>query len=128
MLSRRLVVLCALGALLVFLGAYHPDVRARLAPSLPSFFAQDRRATLDVFSDIYVVSLPVRTDRHATMSRLRDALDLRWTYIDALSSRDPLVRRIESCVNSLRNQTDPGTIQWPSGAELADFVLRALEV
>ena len=130
MISRRVAGLCTLGFFLILLGTYHPAVRVHL-PSLSESLAQDDRdATLGVFSDIYVVSLPTRTDRRASMEQIRQTLGLRWTYLDALPSQDPLVDHIGTCVRSLRDQTAPGTIQWPSEGELErlnldrDFRLR----
>jgi len=63
--------------------------------------------SLDVFSNIYVISLPRRTDRRLQMDRLRDALHLNWTYRDAYEANASVVTTILRQVHVLRNQLMP---------------------
>ncbi|OSD05740.1 hypothetical protein PYCCODRAFT_1432275 [Trametes coccinea BRFM310] len=68
---------------------------------------------LGVFSEILVVSRPSRLDRRATMERLRLALGVPWTYIDAVSYDDAIIRSIASCVTSIRAHTRSRRFRWP---------------
>ena len=63
--------------------------------------------SLDVSSKIYVISLPRRTDRRFQMDRLKDALDLTWTYKDACEANTPPVTSILRQVHVLRSQWMP---------------------
>ncbi|KAI0327281.1 hypothetical protein GY45DRAFT_1257247 [Cubamyces sp. BRFM 1775] len=69
---------------------------------------------LGVFSDILVVSRPSRVDRRATMERLRLALGVSWTYIDAVSYDAPVVTTIIDCIKLLRSMTQNESFEWPS--------------
>ncbi|KAI0932789.1 hypothetical protein AcV5_010478 [Taiwanofungus camphoratus] len=62
--------------------------------------------TLGIASDIYVISLPHRTDRRATMERLRQALGLQWIYVNAIHHNDEIVRNIMAQVRRLRGEYD----------------------
>ena len=62
--------------------------------------------SLDV-SKIYVISLPRRTDRRFQMGRLKDALNLNWTYKDACEANTPLVTGILRQVHVLRSEWMP---------------------
>lgn len=70
----------------------------------------------------YVVSLPTREDRRESMEKLRSALSLRWTYVDAIPSDDTIIGTIISnLVSFRRSQTELSsryndTLQfaWPS--------------
>ncbi|KAI0651379.1 hypothetical protein C8Q79DRAFT_932983 [Trametes meyenii] len=66
-----------------------------------------------VFSGILVVSRPGRFDRRATMERLRLALGVPWTYVDAASYDDPVVKSIMDCVISVRRSSHSSTFRWP---------------
>ncbi|KAJ3016490.1 hypothetical protein NUW54_g800 [Trametes sanguinea] len=68
---------------------------------------------LGVFSEILVVSRPSRLDRRATMERLRLALGVPWTYVDAVSYDDPIIGSIISCVSSIRASTRSRRFRWP---------------
>jgi len=56
-------------------------------------------------ANIYVISLPMRTDRRAQMESLRVALGLRWTYVDATDAEDEVVPRILNRVKMQRNHS-----------------------
>lgn len=75
--------------------------------------------TLGIASNIYVIHLPHRTDRRENMERLRKALDLQWTYIDAVSSTSTTVRRIMDEVRHIRGTQEHG-ISTLSGATFID--------
>lgn len=72
-----------------------------------------RTHSLGFASQIYVISLPERKDRHEQMERLRTALNLSWTVIDATPFANPLIYRILDWVVYQREQTplggDPST-------------------
>jgi GR25 family glycosyltransferase involved in LPS biosynthesis len=59
------------------------------------------------FSHIYVVSLPTRADRRLTMSRLADALNLKFTFIDAVLKDSHLVQWIGERVAEVRELKRP---------------------
>ena len=63
--------------------------------------------SLDVVSRIYVISLPRRIDRRLQMDRLRDALQLNWTYTDACEANASVVTTILHQVHVLRSQLMP---------------------
>ncbi|KAH9891173.1 hypothetical protein C8Q73DRAFT_651289 [Cubamyces lactineus] len=69
---------------------------------------------LGVFHDVFVVSRPSRLDRRATMERLRLALGVSWTYLDAVSYDAQVVSAIIDCVTLLRSTTRAETFEWPS--------------
>jgi hypothetical protein len=72
-------------------------------PHPPAF----SNSSLDVVSKIYVISLPRRTDRRLQMDRLRDALHLNWTYMDACEANASVVTTILRQVHVLRSQLMP---------------------
>ncbi|KAH9947372.1 hypothetical protein B0H21DRAFT_692117 [Amylocystis lapponica] len=75
-----------------------------------------RHDTLGIASEIYVVSLPNRADRRATMERLRLALGLRWTYVSATRFDNPVVTNI---MNHVRAGTaQDGRFTWPDDIDL----------
>ncbi|KAF8550963.1 hypothetical protein OG21DRAFT_1478333 [Imleria badia] len=59
---------------------------------------------LGVASHIYLISLPQRQDRREQMERLRVALNLSWTIIDATPSTNPLIYRLLDWVVYHREQ------------------------
>ncbi|OSX67952.1 hypothetical protein POSPLADRAFT_1043129 [Postia placenta MAD-698-R-SB12] len=83
---------------------------------------------LGVASNIYVVSLPHRTDRRAAMERLKQALELDWTYVDAVPSGDPSIVDVLERVR--RTRFPPGELQddlpqqfaWPDILEIDALV------
>jgi GR25 family glycosyltransferase involved in LPS biosynthesis len=78
-----------------------------------------RAHTLEVASKIFVISLPHRNDRRQKMEILRKALNLRWTYVDAIESSDERVDLIIDRVREQRhdhgNRTDDllAPFRWP---------------
>ncbi|KAG6817298.1 hypothetical protein H0H87_010640 [Tephrocybe sp. NHM501043] len=70
----------------------------------------NRIHTLRIASKIYVLSLPDRTDRRQDMEFCRGTLGLRWTYIDAIDSRNAIVERI---INSVRLIRDTRALNSP---------------
>ncbi|KAL6298169.1 hypothetical protein BKA93DRAFT_744693 [Sparassis latifolia] len=90
--------------------------------------------TLGVASSIYVVSLPRRTDRRATMERLRQALSLTWTYIDAVQPDDLGVINIMNHVRTFRERSqrrhdspgsdlvDSGRFDWINDSDFDSLV------
>ena len=81
--------------------------------------------SLDVSSKIYVISLPRRTDRRFQMDRLKDALNLSWTYKDACEANTPLVTSILRQVHVLRSQwmpePQPGDGHMPPDSKVYPF-------
>ena len=81
--------------------------------------------SLDVSSKIYVISLPRRTDRRFQMDRLKDALNLNWTYKDACEANTPLVTSILRQVHVLRSQwmpqPQPGDKHMPPDSMVSPF-------
>jgi len=72
--------------------------------------------TLGIASRVYVISLPRRADRRKGMEALREALSLRWTYVDAFDSTDEVVARIYDCVRMERDLTNYGTDKGTNGS------------
>ncbi|KAF9473873.1 hypothetical protein BDN70DRAFT_843041, partial [Pholiota conissans] len=61
-------------------------------------------------SDIYVISLPSRQDRRRDMERLRVALGLEWSFVDAYSAESRLVLGIMDWVMAIRARLPSGRI------------------
>ena len=83
---------------------------------------KDRFKTLGIASDIFVLSLPRRTDRHKEMEVLRVALDLQWTFVDAVESHTAVIESIMAQMRSLRaakasTSTDRGIFRWPQNID-----------
>ncbi|KAM5534390.1 hypothetical protein V8D89_011983, partial [Ganoderma adspersum] len=68
---------------------------------------------LGVFSQIFVISRAIRLDRRATMERLRSALALDWTYVDAISPEDTIIAGVSERVRLLRQQNNASVFEWP---------------
>ncbi|KAI0757477.1 hypothetical protein C8Q80DRAFT_1133858 [Daedaleopsis nitida] len=81
-----------------------------------------KNASLDMFSHIFVVSRPTRLDRRSTMEQLRATLDLEWTFVDAMSSEDPIVKKLQNCVRLNRKHTPGRQFHWPSDAEFGSVL------
>ena len=62
--------------------------------------------TLGVMSEIYVVSLPQRTERRQEMERLRKYLGLRWAYFPATSNDSSVIHAIMQRVKMLREECE----------------------
>lgn len=77
----------------------------------------NRSKTLGIASHIFVVSLPRRTDRRKEMEILRTALDLRWTYVEAIESRSMVIRKIMARTRMIRE----GSIARVSADKINDF-------
>ncbi|KAI0761624.1 hypothetical protein BD413DRAFT_720873 [Trametes elegans] len=73
---------------------------------------------LGIFSQVLVVSRPSRHDRRATMERLRLALGLQWTYVDAISHDEAIIDNISRCIRSIRVGSATSDFLWPATAEL----------
>ncbi|KAF8907711.1 hypothetical protein CPB84DRAFT_1822468 [Gymnopilus junonius] len=58
---------------------------------------------LDFIEQIYVLSLPERRSRREAMEKLRLALGLNWSYVDAFPADVPLVERIMNLVSFVRD-------------------------
>ncbi|PCH33188.1 hypothetical protein WOLCODRAFT_93084 [Wolfiporia cocos MD-104 SS10] len=74
---------------------------------------------LGVAAEIYVVSLPHRMDRRAKMEQLRKMLSLRWSYIDAVQSHDPVV---DGILHQVRNLREDDTLIITSSDDQKEFV------
>ncbi|KAH9850609.1 hypothetical protein C2E23DRAFT_834642 [Lenzites betulinus] len=68
---------------------------------------------LGLFSQVLVVSRPGRFDRRATMERLRLALGVPFTYVDAISHDEPVIETIMGCVQLIRDNSQSRVFQWP---------------
>ncbi len=68
---------------------------------------------LGVFSRIFVISRATRLDRRATMEQLRQALALKWTYVDAISPEDTIIAGVSERVRLLRRQNSASFFEWP---------------
>jgi hypothetical protein len=79
--------------------------------------------SLGVISEIYVISLPRRTDRRVQMDLLKDALRLDWTYIGACEANASAVTTILRQVHVLRHQLvslrmpEISAFDWPRDME-----------
>ncbi|KAJ3536590.1 hypothetical protein NM688_g6816 [Phlebia brevispora] len=76
--------------------------------------------SLDIFANTYVISLPHRTDRRISMERLRQAISVNWTYVDAVSAENPEIHWLMECIRSMRgdatvssNLTYAEEFAWP---------------
>ncbi|KAF9490281.1 hypothetical protein BDN71DRAFT_200392 [Pleurotus eryngii] len=70
--------------------------------------------TLRIAAQLFVISLPRRTDRREQMDFLRGSLGLHWTYIDALDAEDPLVDALLDRVRRSRLiNSNSSVLQWP---------------
>ncbi|KAI0367455.1 hypothetical protein BV20DRAFT_930818, partial [Pilatotrama ljubarskyi] len=78
-----------------------------------------------IFSEVLVVSRPSRLDRRATMERLRLALGVLWTYVDAISYDEPGIQALMDCVRSVRRRTRSRSFRLPPESEL-ELLLRGL--
>jgi hypothetical protein len=76
-----------------------------------------RTHSLGFASQIYVISLPERQDRREPMERLRSALNLSWTIIDATPFTNPLIYRIFDWVVYQREQSPLGGGDPSTGIE-----------
>jgi len=59
------------------------------------------------FSNIYVLSLPRRSDRRLRMSKIANALGLRFTFVDATHKESPLIGWIAERVREVRDRKRP---------------------
>lgn len=79
----------------------------------------DANALTDNFlSQVYLISLPRRTDRRLGMERVRQVIGFNWTYVDAMAANDPIVNRIiaRTTINravQLKNLTHEEEFAWP---------------
>ncbi|KAI0825296.1 hypothetical protein BC628DRAFT_1374472 [Trametes gibbosa] len=73
---------------------------------------------LGIFSEVLVVSRPSRMDRRATMERLRLALNVPFTYVDATSHDDPVIGKIIHCVQLVRQKSLSRIFHWPPNLAL----------
>jgi hypothetical protein len=78
------------------------------------------KPSLDMFSEIYVISLPSRNDRRASMELIRQVVpQLSWSYFDATPADDPRIVQIMAHIRYTREQysssTSPPTetFSWP---------------
>ena len=86
---------------------------------------QNRSKTLDIASQIFVLSLPRRADRRVQMEILRASLDIRWTYVDAVQSTSAVVENIMARIKMLRRgstliasgRTDTNAFRWPQNID-----------
>ena len=86
------------------------------SPSLISQTSRCSDATMGLFNKIIVVSLPWRMDRREDMERLRHALRLEWTFVDATPFNDS---RVQPILDEVRRRRQIYTAQnlshfdWP---------------
>ena len=89
-------------------------------------------STLGVMSEIYVVSLPQRTERRKDMERLRKHLGLRWTYFPAISNDSTVIHAIMQRVKMLREECERnGTscnFSWPGDLNACAFSMKPLNL
>ena len=111
--TRTILIATVLAAICVL--TFLEYARREGTPSLRRFnallrrpYASSRRATLGVFSAIYVVSLPRRMDRRKEMEVLRKALALEWTYVNATDSTSDAVRNV---LAQVRTHREHGSLQ-----------------
>ncbi|OBZ77070.1 hypothetical protein A0H81_03175 [Grifola frondosa] len=76
-----------------------------------SYPNQVEDAALGIASQLFVISLPDRTERRKSMDILQDTLGLRWTYVDAVQSHETLVEKIMSCAPTV----GPGDVSIYTG-------------
>ncbi|KAG6854201.1 hypothetical protein C0991_009514 [Blastosporella zonata] len=75
---------------------------------------RSRNDTLGIASEIYVLSIPARTDRRKDMEHLRTTLGLRWTYMEAIDSQNAIVGRIVDSVKLIRQIYPANSLfTWP---------------
>ena len=71
----------------------------------------------DIFRNIQVISLPRRIDRRISMERLREALFVNWTYVDATDAQNDTILRLMDCIRLRRTQlmdaSLPREFAWP---------------
>jgi len=116
--SRKLILLTGSGFILFLLFQAIFNDEGHYLPSWSDFNAlrisdPDRNATLAVAEKIYVLSLPHRSDRRQEMDKLKAALGLRWTYVDAMDTKNKLVGRILDSVWVIR-ATNDYLFTWPA--------------
>lgn len=80
---------------------------------------RDQNGMLGVAARLYVLSLPSRSDRREDMEELRQILGLRWTYMDAMDTKNVMIQKIMDAVQSLR-ETNSGQspFTWPDDIDL----------
>lgn len=78
--------------------------------------AQRKESTLGVAKKIYVLSLPARNDRRADMERLREVLDLQWSYEVATGTDSYLITDILNSVRQHRRFPSK-EFAWPNSNE-----------
>ena len=118
-LLRYTVVLlfCATTTVLLRLAALE-SLEDPLSTVLARLSAADARFdTLGVAAQIFVLSLPRRTDRREQMDRLRRDLGIRWTYVDATEASDERVNSILDHVRWQRIQGVESDFRWPDDIE-----------
>ena len=122
-LLRYAVVLlfCAATTVLLRLAALG-SLKDPLSTVLARLSAADARVdTLGVAAQIFVLSLPRRTDRREQMDRLRRALGIKWTYVDATEASDERVNSILDHVRWQRIQgseaAESSSFRWPDDIE-----------
>lgn len=91
-------------------------------------FSNQTSTTEQTVSQIFVVSLPHRSDRRLGMERLRRAVMLNWTYIDAVSGGSPIVEHVIRQVSTNRAmQTKDGAFpkefSWPADLDIYSSLL-----
>ena len=95
--------------------------------------ALSANSTLGVMSEIYVVSLPQRTERRKDMERLRKHLGLRWTYFPAIANDSSVIHAIMQRVKMLRQECElKGTagcdFSWPGDLNASAFSMEPLNI
>ncbi|KAI0727570.1 hypothetical protein C8Q72DRAFT_839078 [Fomitopsis betulina] len=102
-------------------------------PEYPSSGARPPQ-TLGIADNIYVLSLPRRVDRRRSMERLRQALGLRWAYVDATDMDADATRNIHAHIRNRRtgiedqvaNGVSDDTFQWPNASIMDTKALSGL--
>ncbi|CCL98941.1 uncharacterized protein FIBRA_00948 [Fibroporia radiculosa] len=93
---------------------------------LLSFYSN---TTLTFASHFYVISLPHRTDRRASMEMLRQALSLQWTYVPAVRPDDSPIIDIVNRVQRIRLGAGSQPVEefdWPSDSDMDKLSRSAL--
>lgn len=91
----------------------HGSVDGRHLGISPQLSNGNHNEALGVFSQIFVISRAIRLDRRAAMERLRSALALNWTYVDAISPEDSIIAGVSERVRLLRQQNNESVFEWP---------------
>ncbi|KAF8972446.1 hypothetical protein BDZ97DRAFT_1781035 [Flammula alnicola] len=139
-LPLSLASLAIVSIVLVYLAYFSLETSRHLSPLERPEVKIPLPEHLNIANKIYVVSLANRRGRRKDMERLRVALGLQWSYIDALPANSDLVRIIMNRVERLRsraphilNETDSAALDgvrfsWPPNLDNIARSTREIEM